>query len=173
MNQARECKSLFPECKWNLYICVCVCVCVWRKSLLLIKTAFIWVAYKAALKCSKTLILWNIITIITTIKWLFSLNRFQNVIYSCDQSKFSASLLQSSVSHGSSKIILICWFYAQEIWKNCNYSTSFTSIVCVYKLWYVLKETYWIYECIKMWFVLFLMTSALKLAWTIKSWLRM
>jgi len=34
-------------------------------------------------------------------------NIFQNVIY-------IASLLQSSVSHDPSEIILICWFAAQE-----------------------------------------------------------
>ncbi len=30
------------------------------------------------------------------------------------QAEFSASLLQSSVSHDPSEIILICWFAAQE-----------------------------------------------------------
>ncbi len=36
-------------------------------------------------------------------------------MYFCDdKAKFSASLLQSSVSHDSSEIILICWFAAQE-----------------------------------------------------------
>ncbi len=40
---------------------------------------------------------------------------FSNVIYSCyGEAEFSASLLQSSVSHYSSKIILICWFGAQK-----------------------------------------------------------
>ncbi len=35
-------------------------------------------------------------------------------IYSCDfKAEFSASLLQSSVSHDPSEIILICWFAAQ------------------------------------------------------------
>ncbi len=33
------------------------------------------------------------------------------------KAEFSASLLQSSVSHDSPEIILICWFAAQE--KNC------------------------------------------------------
>jgi len=38
-------------------------------------------------------------------------------IFKCfcdDKAEFSASLLQSSVSHDSSEIILICWFAAQE-----------------------------------------------------------
>jgi len=36
-------------------------------------------------------------------------------MYSCDgKSEFSASLLQSSVSHDPSKIMMICWFDAQE-----------------------------------------------------------
>ncbi len=39
----------------------------------------------------------------------------KNVIYSCDgKAEFSASLLQSSVSHNPSEIILIYWFDAQE-----------------------------------------------------------
>ncbi len=38
-----------------------------------------------------------------------------NAIYSCNgKADFSASLLQSSVSHDPSEIILICWFAAQE-----------------------------------------------------------
>jgi len=42
------------------------------------------------------------------------LNTFTNVIYSCDaKARFSASLLQSSVSHDPSEIILIWWFDAQ------------------------------------------------------------
>ncbi len=40
---------------------------------------------------------------------------FSNLIYSCDgKAEFSSSLLQSSVSHDPPKIILICWFDAQE-----------------------------------------------------------
>ncbi len=40
---------------------------------------------------------------------------FYIVIYSCDgKAEFSASLLQSSVSHDPSEIIQICWFAAQE-----------------------------------------------------------
>ncbi len=38
------------------------------------------------------------------------------VIYSCDgKAEVSASLLQSSVSHDPSEIIIICWFGAQSI----------------------------------------------------------
>ncbi len=38
-------------------------------------------------------------------------------MHSCEgKAKFSASLLQSSVSHDPSEIILICWFCAQETW---------------------------------------------------------
>ncbi len=47
---------------------------------------------------------------ITTIYYL---NIFNLFIYSCD-SKAELSLLQSSVSHDPSEIILICWFGAQE-----------------------------------------------------------
>ncbi len=47
---------------------------------------------------------------------IYYLNVFSNVIYSCDRkAEFSASLLQSSVSHDPSDMILICWFAAQEI----------------------------------------------------------
>ncbi len=61
---------------------------------------------KAAFIESKTVILWNIITI--------SSNDFiLSFIYSCD-GKSEFSLLQSSVSHDASEIILICWFGAQE-----------------------------------------------------------
>jgi len=45
----------------------------------------------------------------------------KNVIYSCDgKAEFSASLLQYSVSHDPSEIILLCWFGAQktfQCWK--------------------------------------------------------
>ncbi len=51
-------------------------------------------------KYSKTVILWNI----NTILFLFNLNIFSNVIY---KAVFSASLLQSSVSHDPSEIVLI------------------------------------------------------------------
>jgi len=43
------------------------------------------------------------------------LKMFFCLIYSCDgKAEFSASLLQSSVSHDSSEISVICWFVAQE-----------------------------------------------------------
>jgi len=46
---------------------------------------------------------------------VFYFNKFKSVIYSSDgKNEFSASLLQSSVSHDPSKIILICRFAAQE-----------------------------------------------------------
>ncbi len=42
-------------------------------------------------------------------------NVFEHLIYSCDvKAEFSASLLQSSVSHDPLEIILIYWFSAQE-----------------------------------------------------------
>ncbi len=60
---------------------------------------------KAAFIESKTVILWNIITI--------SSNDFiLSFIYSCD-GKSEFSLLQSSVSRDASEIILICWFGTQ------------------------------------------------------------
>ncbi len=36
------------------------------------------------------------------------------------KAEFSASLLQSSVSHDPSEIILICWFTAQETFLIIN-----------------------------------------------------
>ncbi len=61
---------------------------------------------KAAFIESKTVILWNIITI--------SSNYFiLSLIYSCD-GKSEFSWHQSSVSHDASEIILICWFGTQE-----------------------------------------------------------
>jgi len=58
---------------------------------------------------------------------------FCNVIYSCDgKADFSASLLQSSVSHDPSEISLICWFAAQETfliiinsYMNGKYKSTF------------------------------------------------
>ncbi len=58
-------------------------------------------------------------TVKTTVKYYYNLkcvfyfNTFKNYIYLCDaNAEFSASLLQSSVSHDPSEIILICWFGA-------------------------------------------------------------
>ncbi len=42
--------------------------------------------------------------------WIYSKMYFISVI----KAEFSASLLQSSVSHDPSEIILICWFAAQK-----------------------------------------------------------
>ncbi len=54
----------------------------------------------------KTVILWNIITIYNN---SFLFKYILNVIYSCEgKAEFSTSLLQSSVSHDPSEIILIC-----------------------------------------------------------------
>ncbi len=50
---------------------------------------------------------------------IFYVNIFWNVIYSCDgKSDFLALLLQSSVSHDPSEIILICWFATQKTFLN-------------------------------------------------------
>jgi len=40
------------------------------------------------------------------------------------KAEFTASLLQSSLSHEPSEIILICWFDAQEIFLNINVDSS-------------------------------------------------
>ncbi len=59
---------------------------------------------------------------------VFSLIIFQNVN---SKVEFSASLLQSSVSHDLSEIILICQFAAKEIFRItilifCNITNSFS-----------------------------------------------
>ncbi len=61
----------------------------------------------------------NIVKYNYNLKGLFSI-WIDFRIYSCDE--FSASLLQSSVSHDLSEIILKCWFAAQE---------RFIIIICV------------------------------------------
>ncbi len=49
-------------------------------------------------------------------------------IYSCDdKAEFSASLLQSSVSHDPSEIILTWWFDVQETFIIINVENSFYS----------------------------------------------
>ncbi len=60
----------------------------------------------------KTVILWNIITMYYFLNWaVFYLNV---LIYACNgKAEFSASLLQSSVSHDPLRSILIGWFDAQ------------------------------------------------------------
>ncbi len=56
--------------------------------------------------------MWNIITIQSN---CFFFIYISNVIYFCNASaEFSAPLLQSSVSHDPSEIILICWIDAKE-----------------------------------------------------------
>ncbi len=77
---------------------------------------------------NKLLSFWGQITeyiceILLQFKTIFYLNIFKNVIYSCDgKAVFSASWLQSSVSHDPSEIILICWFAAQETFPNVENS---------------------------------------------------
>ncbi len=62
-------------------------------------------------KYSKTVIMWNNITIQNKCS-LFQYILKCNLFIWC-KAEFSASLLQSSVSHDPSAIILICWFAAQ------------------------------------------------------------
>ncbi len=61
-------------------------------------------------------ILWNIITMYYYKIFLnWAVFYFNVLIYSCDgKAEFSASLLQSSVSHDPLRSILIGWFDAQE-----------------------------------------------------------
>ncbi len=47
----------------------------------------------------------------------------------------SASLLQSSVSHDPSEIILICWFALQEIFLIINDENNCAALKFSEKLW--------------------------------------
>ncbi len=77
----------------------------WKKSLILTKAAFIWFIWKTEI----------LLNITPTKIMLFRLNIFLNVIlFLWCKVEFSASFLQSSVSHDPSEIIQICWFAAQE-----------------------------------------------------------
>ncbi len=81
------------------------------KPLMLLKSAFIW---------SKRLL---------QFKWyVFNFNIFWSVIYSCEcKAEFQQLLVKSSVSHGPSEIILICWFGAQE---NISYYNHYWKQLC-------------------------------------------
>ncbi len=58
---------------------------------------------------------------------------FLNVIYSCHcKAECSASLLQSSVSHDPSEIIVICWFAAQESFINITVENSCAEYLFIY-----------------------------------------
>ncbi len=61
-------------------------------------------------------------------------------MYSCDgKAEFSASLLQSLVSHAPSEIIIICWFAAQETFL-IDVENSYTFVETSFRiLW--LKES--------------------------------
>ncbi len=72
--------------------------------------AFIWSKY------NKTVILWDITTIKNTF-FLFESILKQN-LFLWRKAEFSASLLQSSVSHDHSQIILICCF---AMFRNIDY----------------------------------------------------
>ncbi len=61
-----------------------------------------------------------------------------NVIYSFDGKAELSSLLQSSVSHDPSEIILTCWVGAQEtLLININVKTDGMINIFVWKLWYI------------------------------------
>ncbi len=63
-----------------------------------------------------------------------------NVIYSCDyKAEFTASLLQSSVSHDSSEIIIIYWFDAQETFLIVINVENF---IFLWKLWYRFQDSF-------------------------------
>ncbi len=67
------------------------------------------------------------------------------------KAEFSASLLQSSVSHDPSEIILICWFAAQETFLIINVENSCAaSYFSQWKLWNILIfKIPWLIESLK------------------------
>ncbi len=77
----------------------------WKKSLLLTKAAFIWSIY------SKNS---NIVKMYSNLTFFKSEYTLKCSLFLWCSAEFSASLLQSSVSHDHSEIILIYWFAAQE-----------------------------------------------------------
>ncbi len=80
--------------------------CVWN-SLLLIKVACIWS---------------NIDNIKITVFLFVCILKWN--VFLWNKAEFSASLLQSSVSHDPSEIIIICWFAAQETILIINVENS-------------------------------------------------
>ncbi len=69
---------------------------------------------------------------------------YYNLIYSY-YGKFSASLLQSSVSHDPSEIILICWFAAQKTFLIIiNVKTVVLLNIFVETIIYLFRFLWWI-----------------------------
>ncbi len=68
---------------------------------------------------------------------VFYLNIYSNVFLWC-KAEFSASLLQSSLSHDPSEITLIRWFSAQETFLIIiNVENSYAALIFfLWKLWY-------------------------------------
>ncbi len=82
-----------------MFVCVCVCVCV-RVPKIVSFAQQGCVYHLFYQKYSKN----NLVNFITIFVF--------NVIHACDyKAEFSASLLQSSVSHDPSEFTLICWFF--------------------------------------------------------------
>ncbi len=80
--------------------------CFWKKSLMLAKAAFIW-----SQNTIKTVILWNNII---TIQNNFSILIYFKMYFCEGNFNFQQPLLQFSVSHDPSEIILKYWFCTQE-----------------------------------------------------------
>ncbi len=76
----------------------------------------------------------------------FYFNKFQNVIYSCDQSWIfniiiASSLLQSSVSHDPSEIILICLFAQETILIIINFEKLCSIQYCGYYYYFFIERS--------------------------------
>ncbi len=88
-------------------------------------------------KYSKT-VLWNNITILNN-HFQYELFLKCNLFMWC-KAEFSASLLQSSVSHDPSEIILTCWFASQE--KLFFYYYWCVKQLCCFIFLWSLKDSY-------------------------------
>ncbi len=111
---------------------------IWKKWYFDISTVWTFKSYSHLLKSVNTVILCNIINIK---KSPFYLDTIWNIIYSYDfKAVFSASLLQSSVSHDTSEIIIIYIFvcmyscgqkftYTLQNLQSVNYFTQIRGII--------------------------------------------
>ncbi len=75
------------------------------------------------------------------------MRKYSEILFiSVIKAEFSASLLQSSVSHDPSEIIIICWFAAQETFliimnvENCCAASYFSGKCDTIQSWVRLKN---------------------------------
>ncbi len=91
-----------------------VSVCFWMKSLSFTKAAFFYYSFIYFWSNTVITVVTQLSNIIRIWKNWFLFEYIEKKIFLWCAAVFSASLLQSSVSHDPSEIILIYWFTAQE-----------------------------------------------------------